>query len=757
MRWIGYGACLLALLALIGISAQAVVSRWPSREAAASNAELAGRRSVFVLSQQEWTDFALPPQTSVVRISSRLTLPADLTERFVNYGIVYRLADQAESVYHLRSRAPQGSEPRRRRADGQLLSRQRNFYLDTQLEKTSVLQLRLVDDPSVPAWVSVEVASKVDRSAGESRLLWQRLRGSVRSDLARASITPVNLLARDELDRLLQHGWQPLGPEGVAGRDYRAETTYAMPRPMVDASSESLVGAPIGPGKHLVFSIGEKQSLQVDINADDGGQLELWQLSPSGQQLMDTIEFDRSGRWLGEAEGTLQLVTSRPARVQVSALDAGTSLTADFGAAPHFKLSQDPVRYALAEPGLTLRVDLRSIDSTEHGRTAVGEVVRFRWLGTDRAGTLTPAFAASTYDRLQSPRSLDGLSERVRYFLTAPAAATGIEFSASSPVLLAVANRPQSLAWQRAADTVLDQPAVPAWFALYPVNEAQLLASDRRLLVRRQAHPDAAAPDRQDQRFVWQSLRTQRPQVQQQLMTPATFTAGAASAFVALEPGRNTIRFVKDSQPQLLYRRANAAQQRVAIRYAGGEIGQSIVGTQGKLDLPTEILDSDWLELSGAQADWWVNSVDGPGQGLRRRTVYSLSERPLTLWFDKRTEGVEVINLEAFVSRSGGGPSLVASLTVPDSPLIANDHTIRRRQLLLASPEQLGRAAWRLGRPEAVTEAQRGVVVLGEDVPAGRYALQLAWQGAGSGYVAAYQLQRGLDLIARYRSEDLDS
>ncbi len=783
MRVIGRLLLLLLLLPPLWWLGDQVVSRWPQVDPvtttpiASSQSE---QRTVFVLDAEQWTEFALPPQSDLLRVSSRVQTTSEPdgdaataeAPDDIRYRIDYRFDDGPVRSFYLRSRGPRPDEPRQLRGarDAAPLSRQRNIYLARPDASAARLALRwTVETASNVDWLAVEVAAKIGRADEASALLWQRVRDSVRRDVARASITPLSLLSRAERSRLLSHGWQPLGPEGIAGRDYEAEVVYVAPA-LNEDSAEAIAGMPVAPGRALALLIERAGPARLIVSGTDEAELSL---TSHAEKPIPPIVIKGAGEHpVMLSAGLLEIQSDTDAAVQLFDED-GTALAFEFSSSPYYLLQPNaPLRYSVADAGGSLRVEVRGLTSEQYGLSTVG-AVDFRWLGRDdrvlAAGQLTLPIAFAEFDRLQSPLSTDAVTVGQRNFLTIPVAAQQLEFMSSTVALVAVRSRPRNLAWRRPSNQLRDGQrddavAVPAWFIVEPDQHAELMANQRRLLVRRQPPiPISPEPGAEPDRYEWQAVALAPPaRPQRSMLVPAELGRPGPTAFVPLRSGWQELQLSNPAAVTLSYIKAQSAPVAVSVRWRGavdGGVERTVAGQVGQIRLPQLPAGSIELELKAEGGQWWANWLwptnSTEVSGMRRREAYPLDQTPLAFNVDKQSHGREVVNLETFLADSGPTPAVEAELEIAQRAPRSLDYTLSRRRLELLSDSEFGLTGRVLfSDGQQTTAAQHHVVVLGEDLPPGRYKLTLTPSVNLQGWVSAYQLRRDVDLLLRsYRQE----
>lgn len=379
-------------------------------------------------------------------------------------------------------------------------------------------RVTVVVEDAAPEIVQVLARAYVPRQLGAAPVeeQWMRLRPASRRQLAEGALYPEFLLTAEERRNLLVNRNQPLGPEGVADRDYVAVTLYRRddPGPRIRppetppgqyADAVLTASFEVAAGVHAVSAVSPGGAAAVEAalaatwHGERIGEARSWRVAP-GEPFM----VPEAGLLTVAADGPVHVsLTARPegAAPVVVADPSGRARAHDVSAAPVVV----PVRHA--GPADTLmRLDLRcrcldadmppgSVPVTVEELDGAGAVLR-------RSRVEHPVVPARF--ELITPDPAGRLSARTRHHWRLPPEVAALRVSAEAPVLVAAYNRPTDLVRRLA---VPDDPHLRTWFSLPPADAPALLAADRSPLVEIRPQPPEADPDVLAGRYVYESFR----------------------------------------------------------------------------------------------------------------------------------------------------------------------------------------------------------------------------------------------------------
>ena len=198
----------------------------------------------YLLDDDRWTSFTLPPGKSVVLIATNAGVVDDAglveddvgTDYAIEYEILRGEALRDSGVYSLRSKPKLLLDPRTGedvRAQFYvnsdtvpLASRSFRLKLDTRVDERQVLRLRSSSVDGV-ADVTARVYVPAQPPEFKLRYLWQRLSFAKRKRLAEANVHTTDLLTRHEKDNLVSTRWTGVAPSGIENDDYVKRKIYS--------------------------------------------------------------------------------------------------------------------------------------------------------------------------------------------------------------------------------------------------------------------------------------------------------------------------------------------------------------------------------------------------------------------------------------------------------------------------------------------------------------------------------------------------
>lgn len=585
MRWLGR----LALLALLGLGVWLLLPYWynldlPERVAQGGEdwkLELVPRSSIatgYLAEPDRWLTFPVPPAANRVRIVSNANLrdidaaraarAADPQKRW-HYALEVEVLDRAgrpilQRVHHHRANFSEVREP-----SGKIVPPA--FYLAEELAPASgvVLNVSLAGlpraarlrvraagaDPQV-ADVLVRVYFPERTSERDVARLWQRMSEKQKELLAKGSVHAPELLIEEERRNLIRNLWQPTGPLGVQGPDFRARQMYVLRDLEGDPVDEPIAPAGIvsAPGQVAVFPIPE-----------GGGQVsfEGVPLPASAGGAEPAAAASLRGRWFGTntfARDDLALAWTEPGAPMTIELSGGLveleapvplALRAYMDVAGErteitperlyqrlfFADRERPIIFAIAHHGerpTPIRIEARYLVAA--GGERPPPRLRYEFLAADdkplAAGELSLVATLSRYDRALGETVATRVTDLTEAFFSVPREAVRLRLSAApdgedgaAPVLVGAASRPHGLA--RDIRLPEDQFAfaakgekVPAWFSIRPIDYERLVADNGSQLIVVQPRPPEDKPEVQAGRFGWEDFRPNGNWRARQLLAP---------------------------------------------------------------------------------------------------------------------------------------------------------------------------------------------------------------------------------------------
>lgn len=553
-----------------------------SHERAAWKLEMARQATIsvaYVAEAQRHLSFPIPGGVKRIRIVSNGNLrdlsaarAAQATDPLLrwHYALEIELLDSSgrtllKREHHYRSNFSEIREPNNR-----LITPA--YYLDENLTPTTGVvlnldlggfaqasQLRVRASGIDPDLADVVVRSYVPEPSNERQvaILWQRLNDRQKTLLAKGSAYNPELLIEEERRNLVRNLWQPLGPLGAQGVDFKARELYILRDNEGELEGELIAPAGLisAPGQLAVFPIPE-EGARVHFKAQPL-PLPNRAAAVSGRQII-------KGRWYGSStfarenftlqwDGPDSLMAKRfagglveleaPVPMALRALvDADGSPTVEITPERQYQrlfLTQpaQALSFAIAhESGQATPIRLEVRPILPVGAATPAASLHYEFLASDglllKAGELPIKPLPARYDQIVGEPLGTQVAEFTEAFFSVPPAASTLRLSSAQvpgqdqPLLLVgLFNRPATLARKiRAPEDQFAFAAkgekIPAWFALRPIGYEGLIAGNRSRLLLIQTRPQDDKPEIQAGRFDWQEFRPQGAWLARQLLVP---------------------------------------------------------------------------------------------------------------------------------------------------------------------------------------------------------------------------------------------
>jgi hypothetical protein len=803
-----FGRCLLGLLLILVLfwAGQGLWDQtlsWLRQGAIPTAAEREVTVSTVYLVEDAWLTFPLPAGSHRLKLLSNASLSAAAApaEEWP-YALEYRVlgedgAELSRGLYHHRSaqvfsRQPAGEEMvpaayylegDRQPAEGRVL------LLNLEgLAEPAQLQVRLAQGAPAVAGVALRLYHLEQEADHKLGFLWQRLSQGQRQSLARGSVYPPELLSAAEKLNLVREGWRPIGPQGVAGRDYfsrqlyllAGETGEAFEPPVLPAgllisasNCGTLLLPPAGGRVRLEFlpALAEQQQPAA------GAALGLtWYGPEPGQRRSYPLAWELGGTSFSATFPAGLLEFSAPGAVVVRAYlvadGTETEITPPplylrgYLTAPGQELLY-PVDHAAAA-ATPMRLDFRTfVTGSEGGLTLPQQgQLEFSWLDAAgeviRSGSLPLSSLASRYDRLADGGLEQLLAEPNSFYFELPAAVSRVRLVASVPVLASVYTRPADLLRElRVPEKELvagaEAERQPAWFGLRPQNHESLLEAGRSLLLMLQQRPPTEVrPEVQAGHYLWEdfhpegSWRGRYLLIPRQPQSPQRLEALAATYRPLPPTGEALLNLVSplgqpSVAPELLWLRPSAAPAKLGLFVDGALFWSGeLAGARGELSLPPLPSGRHRLRLEGqGDGDFYLSHADGGDKAWLKRLANRFDRKGLSFVVEKQQQR-EVLSARLYVPRTQRqasrvrvtieGPSRIAS-----GPLREWSFLARRYEL---EPEPAAAVAV-LHTSEEVDGGRAFFIPLGSDLPAGRYRLRMELDQGPGGYLILARLSPG--------------
>lgn len=671
-----------------------------------------------------------------------------------------------------------------------------NFPSNAGIER---MRLRVAEKDAELTDVVARVYMRARVSEYRIATSWKRIREDKRALMARGNIYPQDLLDMTEIETLLRNVWQPLGPVGVAGEDYVRRDIYSIEESEAGEQESAFIppaGVFVPEGRRGVVPIPEgNHRLRIvfsGMNHPDYGVPALVAISWCGLAASERRQWEmawpqtdsaQEAVWTDIVEGGLIEVSpsaAADANGGTVAIAVRAFLVEDSG---EREITPEPtyLRAFLAEPGdsaefpvhhaagaaTPFRLDLRRILSAEQPDSGPATVT----LSFLDATMQTVATRALVLDQPPSPYdSLSGASESAdvsepsrNYFLLPPETAL-LRIETSCPVLAAAYTRPPKTAHEsRVPEDYYafdeDNRRVPVWFPLLPDSFAALLMQNRTRVLSLQYRPPEEEPDVLAGAYEWEALEPEGVWGTRRILAPRgpdmpAREEAAPSTFVEIPVGEECAVDIsapaglRSVAPSLAYVCGPSIRGAMTVRCDGAVIAQTdLLDASGKIQLPAIApgrrrfainIGDDTAGASRAFLNYArIPSVAAPAVYLERWTI-PIATAALTFSCEK-APGKEILSLDLFrpfdareqsvvrVTIAGAAPSGLG-------PFPALSLTNRRYRVRPPTPDS--EPLFVLDVPGAfVAPPERLFVVLDEDLPEGRYMIEVAVEEGPPGYI----------------------
>ena len=768
---------------------------------AAGNVSGARVSLAYELSDSIWTSFPVQPRSMQVKVVSNAgimpqgvnaTDPLDYTFAFQILGAGDRILDQGE--YHHLTRQTLFHDPLETNAtlsgafylDSQVMPLDgRVFVLDLARFKdtggVSGVRFRLVqNDPRIDD-VVIRVYERLPNPEHKLDYLWSRLSRKQREKMARGNVYPQDFLEPGEIRNLMRMTWHPVGPAGIPDREYFLRRLYIV-RDLdgLEIQEPPLSREPVADAfLHCTLPIPEN-GMDLRFRFEPLEPV----VSPSrvrirwyGKSLRDRSTQDiplvqggseYSGFFAG---GMLECTSTVPVRIIMLLRKGDTYVPLERD--PMYKRTfvahdRETVVYDLG-PGrkdpVPFRLELRLPDSRAEKTPRVN--VRLLTAAGTLRSTLHPVISPvvpSLYDRIEGDPLASVPSDPRSLFLLVPPGVTRLEVTADGPVLVSAATRPLSLARRIMVPEDAyrfkekDNLRQPAWFPLYPLDYRRLYGREQSVLLSVQYRPPEDDPDLAARRYVWESFTPtgtwrggqvvvpvrEALEIRSESLTARFFPLSFKEQVLDIRRGRGETR----ARPVLMYLGAEPPMD-LAVMIDGKPFHTArLMAARGTLTLPSLPAGRHRIRVqTGPKVRVFMNQIASLGAGMVLRSGFCL-ENPLSFVINKRTPGQEIINVE-FYSKGTRRTEITTRLTGPRVPTgrFFPALTIPGR-VFSVRPGQ-GMLPVLSGKVSSIHQGENMLIFMGEDLPPGRYVLDIERTRGPAGYIAVYRVIPGIHPLRR--------
>lgn len=710
MRASSFIILILVAAAVVWGSIQVLHSALAALAEAEANAhpsvEHARASTVYLLSENEWMSFRIPPDQTTLKVISNANVAGEhygAKDFNCTYFIHYQLLDREGRVlrdhaYSLTSGfliffdqatgAPIPAHFYRTSTLAPLGSRLAMINVEGGATAATRLNLRLAGADSQVEDVSVRVYHNEKPQAYKLRYLWQRLSLLKKERLARSNIYTLDLLSDDEKRNLLENRWSALAPLGNSGRDYGERKLITVNREDSSAETETI----------LPYGVYADSRLLGVIPLPEGGgcvRLELEILEPNRTAAGPSMAYVT---WFGEEEqsrmdsnielqGTVTvyerdyeggyLEVHSPERLVARGFVASAwgpiSVTPEPGSIPAYILRREaPLEFAMTNHRIghtALRIDARRLipEGAPEGPTEV----RFRYQLLDDQGKIVEeAYSAqsapiSLYDSVLGAFTDHRVTDPVRrYFWFAPGRALLRFFTDDENVIVTVYTRPDALPRNvRVPEDYLarekGEDAFRTWFVVRPDNYAEALKNQSETLLRLQARPPSTSEDYLTGNYASTACDPDGNVQSLKVLTPVVDDEGteedfSPSRFAMLETGTPHDLLLEGRrgetmvEPRLICLKETDDVLLLTVLLDGEvHLRESLASRSSEIALPR--IPAGWHAitiLSNEPVRVYLNRVREPRYASSfQRIVHALGPKGLTFLVEKETEGRESLLL----------------------------------------------------------------------------------------------------------------
>ncbi len=770
------------------------------------------RKEVYGIGRDNWLEFPVSGIYDALRVSSFARLHnsrADYqedTEFF--YTIEYQILDDVDQpllhdTYQVRSFLPDlfyaanGEYTETKYLDGLIapITAGKFFDLDlSALQNAHRIRLRVFETDHPINEVLVRVLMHRQLRDDQARLRWLRLGADKQRRITDYHVFPWSLMTPREINDRVAQRWYPKAPTGTG---FQTRTLYTRNIDEDDMFLEDIplsIGRPID--KTLRVTAIVPEPTELDVSFKPTGVITSGPFTVTVRywnhllQHPASYEFnlDRRSPSLRkkfapgfieiETDGSFQVVITSPTledgdvnllyKLNIFQLDPRAAVTYDM--------------HTLTNLSTDVRIDLRNEQFTPvpRQRSAVTNISPATYRIVDAAGTvlssgtLAAPTQQSAYDILVTQREWRPISDKYSYYLRLPENAHHIEFTGDTSTYASLYSRPSGLSLKRVVPkdyrTWEHQGGrIPGWFLMLPDNDTQLTLAARKQQITIQPRPPIRNADILAGIYDWEEIAptsnvTGKPLMVKPFHATQPREAAAGNFYAPLKPGEPVTLLssagLATVTPTLLYRRSVSGAQSVTVKVDNQPLGNFFIqGRSGLLSLPPIPAGSHRISISAAGGNddtrWFINRCRC-NFAWQQRFAYMFNGRNLDFDIEKIGRDRQNFTLVAFPATGDLQPTRI-SVAVEGLPPRAGPYsawTFGETQFTLEakSGESEGFEMDHQARPLGL--AQRLVVSLGEDLPAGKYRLRVRAMEGPTPLMQLYSI-RAEPGVAQFFMEDM--
>ena len=685
-------------------------------------------------------------------------------------------------------------------ADGKLIK----LNLKPVIKQGNVSRLKVKLHSAEPVIKSavVRVYSPEYHSGREISYLWDRLPQKTRQRLAEGNLDPTEFLSQREKYNLVRKLWIPEAPEGIQGRDYQLQRLYrlsteeAIPEKDQPIAPQGLV---VSQMQRATVPVPQKgQSLRFKIRRLDNSppsQYKVgirWYGKDIGQNREQTLTLTESTveHTFDYQGGLIELWAN--ARVNIQVYTVNEKSGEPSGKTTEKQLeptemylrtyranSRHPVVYTVNHSqgkNTPFRADFRILaNKTKQPSARIDcELVNSSGKNTKKQFRITAPL--SKYDRLPKQTRANFISKPVsRYFLL-PENITHIRFSSPDAVLVSGYNRPLRL--PKITRVPKDYYAKarhkegqPTWFLLDPKNYRDLYLNHNSVLLTLQYHPPERDPRLLKGIYNWEAFRPTGewsgvflfvPRDAQQPLRKQALN----SAYAPIPLNRSLNIRLQSPQPHKVIRPnlvyfTNDASGSPLHFYVNDRLQftRAITGTRGRITLPAMPAGKNRIRVEAPpEIRVYMNHVISDRQYHMLRFANRIGDQDVSFEYRKQTAGEENLSLKLFSPYGDPEPSVFRVSLLPGTDRTIGPYeklSILERKFIVEPQENDVKVPVLQSKTKFVTSGQTFFYPLGDDLPQGKYRVNIDLVSGPGGYVQMYRVIPGNYTEQRMKMEPI--
>ena len=774
-----------------------------------------GTSKVYTIKPKQWLQLSIPEGTQKLRIISNAHIKnakTDLLPLEWQYAIHYQTVRKDGSIIDDRTYYHNTHLTTYKDDKGKVFYG--NYYADNpltpldgrmillgmqSLKDTAYLRLSLeasaadITDTAVRIYAPAKVADhKINK-------LWFRMSQTQKDELVSSSVYPSTLLSETEKTNLLRNQWTPIGPTGIEGRDYNAQTLYILKDIELDKLEEQIIpsGLQADQDHPVVIAIPEKGGkLSLQLKALDNthettgipltlhwsgrAAIEQWQQNAVWIKGANNLNYAVKGGWL-------ELSPSKPVIV-TAILEDETGAKTDISPKPlttKTYFSADQIDFSLfhfKQQYADIRIDIRQI--LPKGESPQAAEVDYQWLNQQSeqvtSGKLPAPDQTSRYDQLADSPEASPVSDPKSYYLHIPANVTRIRLKSSNRnVLVNVYNQPFGFTkTQRVPEDIFvnsdHMDLQLSWFPLKAINDKELGQHQSIQWINGQHRPPPLDPNSAilAAEYLWQDFVPQGQAEARYILTPYAANEfredSLPSLYCQLPIGHNFSAHIsspgglRSVSPELIFLRNNTAEFNFNVfTDQQKNLALNTMGRQGNIHLPEiAVGPHQFLINTNSGGRWYINYNDQcSGERFIKRRIFALPsvtastkqaaapEAKLTFTFEHRHLQDELLSARFYSPRNTLDRSKIKvqieqiSQTAMMPPVMDNWTFINRLYDIRPMQDIAMPVLYTQGQTMNTTEFF--VIPLNSDLPGGVYRIHIALKDGPSGYISLSQLKTG--------------